>query len=306
MTMPTWEQLMAPVLRALGDGETRHKREIYDRVASAEKITEEQRATLLNSGQSRYENRVGWAVSFLTRVGALERPSRAHYRVTDDGRKLLHRHPAGISEEDLLELIEEDVAPWRTRTVPVDDSSVPPVPAISRNREVLDPMEQIAQAVERLEEEVAADLLDRLWGREPAFFERTVVKLLVAMGYGGAGGEERVTQLTNDGGIDGIIDRDALGLNRVYIQAKRYALDTPVGRPELQSFVGALSGKADGGVFITTGRFSAGALEYARNVPLRIVPVDGKRLAALMIRYGVGVQTKQEVKVVEIDEDFFE
>lgn len=133
-----------------------------------------------------------------------------------------------------------------------------------------------------------------------------MVDLLVAMGYGGADRQATVTQQSNDGGIDGIIDQDTLGLNRVYVQAKRYSPEGSVGRPELQAFVGALSGKADGGVFITTGRFSAAAREYAAVVPTRLILIDGERLTSLMIRFGVGVQTRQTVQIVEVDEDFFE
>ena len=142
--------------------------------------------------------------------------------------------------------------------------------------------------------------------KSATFFEQTVVDLLVAMGYGGAEGQAHVTAASNDGGIDGVIDQDTLGLSRVYVQAKRYAPDAAVGRPEIQGFVGALSGKADGGVFITTGRFSSGAREYADVVPTRVILIDGDRLVSLMIRFGVGVQTKQTVQIVEIDEDYFE
>jgi restriction system protein len=137
-------------------------------------------------------------------------------------------------------------------------------------------------------------------------FSRLVVGLLVAMGYGGADGQATVTKQSNDAGIDGIIDQDTLGLSRVYVQAKRYAPDTAVQRPELQAFVGALSGKADGGVFITTGRFTRGAREYAEMVPTRVILIDGARLTSLMIRYGVGAQVKRTLRIVEVDEDFFE
>ncbi len=125
------------------------------------------------------------------------------------------------------------------------------------------------------------------------------------MGYGGVGGSGVVTGLTNDGGIDGVIDQDVLGLSKVYVQAKRYKVDNAVQRPEVQAFVGALSGKADNGVFITTSRFSSGAIEYAAAVPTRIILVDGNRLTRLMMEYGVGVQVQQTYRVVEIDEDFF-
>ncbi|WP_370260306.1 restriction endonuclease [Cryobacterium sp. TMT3-29-2] len=129
--------------------------------------------------------------------------------------------------------------------------------------------------------------------------------MLLAMGYGGTTGSGSVTRLSNDGGIDGVIDRDVLGLSRVYIQAKRYADSNVVGRPDIQAFVGALSGKADSGVFITSSRFSDGARVYAEGVPTRVILIDGKRLTSLMIRYGVGVQVRETYRVVEIDEDFF-
>lgn len=154
---------------------------------------------------------------------------------------------------------------------------------------------------------MAGELLDRLHDNPPSFFETAVLDLLVAMGYGGAGGRAMRTPLTNDEGIDGIIDQDALGLSRIYVQAKRYALDSSVGRPEIQAFVGALQGaQADRGVFITTARFSQRATDYARGVSTRVVLIDGESLADLMIQYGVGVQVKQTAHIVEVDEDFFD
>lgn len=153
---------------------------------------------------------------------------------------------------------------------------------------------------------MAAELLTRLQGKDPTFFEEAVVKLLVAMGYGGTDAHVTVTQRSNDAGIDGIIDQDALGLDRVYIQAKRYATANAVQRPELQEFVGALSGKAERGVFITTSRYTSGARAYAASIPARIVLIDGARLTRLLIAYGVGVQVESTYRVVKIDEDFFE
>ena len=147
--------------------------------------------------------------------------------------------------------------------------------------------------------------MERLQGKDPSFFEHAVIELLLAMGYGGAHGRGTVTRLTHDGRIDGVIDQDALGLNKIYVQAKRYSGTNNVQRPEVQSFVGALTGKADGGLFITSGKFSTGARDYANNVPARIILVDGPRLAELMITYGVGVETKHTYTIVGIDEDFF-
>lgn len=169
--------------------------------------------------------------------------------------------------------------------------------------ESLNPTELIDQGIKQIQADVAGELLARLMTKSPTFFEQTVVDLLVAMGYGSAEGQARVTSASNDGGIDGIIDQDTLGLSRVYIQSKRYSPDNAVGRPEVHGFVGALSGKADGGVFITTGRFSAGAADYAAAVPTRVILIDGDRISSLMIRFGIGVQTKQTVQIVELDEE---
>jgi restriction system protein len=259
---------------------------------------------LPSGGQLKYQNRIGWAVSFLTNVGAIDRPKRGHYQITDAGRQLIELFPNGAKERDIKALGEDPASPIRAYK-----SAAPRSKNIDIGTDVeesaMTPLEQVQSGIERIDEEIAADLLARLQGKEPEFFEQAVVDLLLAMGYGGTTGAGNVTQLSNDGGIDGVIDQDVLGLNRVYIQAKRYKDDNTVGRPDLQAFVGALSGKADSGVFITTSRFSDGARQYAENVPTRIILIDGKRLTKLMIRYGVGVQVKDTYKVVEIDEDFF-
>ncbi len=306
MSMPTWDEFMVPVLRLMSDGDVRRLRELRDETADRENLTDEQLAELLPSGQSKAANRIGWAASYLTRVGALRRPSRGHYVITDVGRDLLAGHPEGISESDLRALVREGDEWWLAKRSPGGGSSsaAPPMePSVT----ALDPVEQIEDGVSRIHAEVAADLLGRLHANEPAFFEQAVLDLLIAMGYGGAEGHATRTQLSNDGGIDGIVDQDALGLSRIYVQAKRYAVDAAVSRPEIQAFVGALHGnQANQGVFITTARFSRGAQEYAGSVPTRVVLIDGARLASLMIRYGVGVQTKRTVNIVEVDEDFFE
>ncbi len=303
--MPTWEGFMIPTLRVLSDGIERHWRDFQPLVAKEAGLTEQQQTQRLPSGKVlTFHNRIGWGVSFLTNVGALQRPKRGHYQITDAGRELIHLFPNGVRERDIKALGVDPNSPIR-----VYQSSTPrminPESVIGDGTEVLTPIEQVQSGIERIHDEVAADLLSRLQGKEPEFFEQAVVDLLLAMGYGGTTGTGNVTQLSNDGGIDGVIDQDVLGLNRVYVQAKRYADGNTVGRPELQAFVGALSGKADNGVFITTSRFSDNAQQYVENVPTRIILIDGKRLTTLMIRYGVGVQTRDTYKVVEIDEDFF-
>ena len=303
--MPTWEGFLVPCLEALKDGALRSRRELYALVAVVVGLTDQQRAVVLDSGQPMYANRIGWALSQLTRVGALSRPSRGQYQITEAGRQVFGRFPDGITEKQLDALGRDESSgirpyvPSTSRRTPGSLIDDPPV--------TLDPTEQIEEGIARVHEAVAKELLERLRGKEPAFFERAVVELLVAMGYGGTGGVAAATQLVNDGGIDGIIDQDVLGLNKVYVQAKRYAAGNSVGRPELQGFVGALIGKADRGVFITTSTFSSSAIEYAdRNTTTRLILIDGDRLTDLMIRFGVGVQVKETFHVVELDEDFFQ
>lgn len=307
--MPTWEGFMLPCLRALDGGEIRHRREVRPLVADQVGLSEQQRGVVLPSGQPMYENRIGWALSYLAKVGALERPSRGNYRITEAGRGLINRFPKGFKERDVSVLAEASegglspyVASRREGKPVVADSVVVPVPA---GGQAMTPLEQVEEGIDRIHHDVALELLQRLRGKDPAFFEQAVVDLLLAMGYGGTLGSGAVTQLSNDGGIDGVIDQDLLGLSRVYIQAKRYSEGVTVGRPEVQGFVGAVHGRADSGVFITTSHFSRGARDFAEMTPSRIILIDGARLTDLMIRFGVGVQVRETYRVVEIDEDFF-
>ncbi|MCX8686570.1 restriction endonuclease [Bifidobacterium sp. B4142] len=304
--IPTWEQFIRFVLQCLSKGDTLQVHELKDQVANIVGLTEEQRLKTLPSGQPVAENRIAWAISYLNRVDAIERPQRGQYRITPIGRDLLARYPGEITEKDLRQLAKPDDQWWvrKNSTGTLKDTSSSTVGQLDTDT-TLDPNEQVEEGMDRINSEVSAELLSLMQGGEPAFFEQIVVDLLLAMGYGGAHGRGTVTQLTNDGGIDGIIDQDALGLNKIYVQAKRYGPQTSVRRPEVQSFVGALSGKADGGLFITTGVFSQGATDYARDVPSRIILIDGQQLAQLMIKYGVGVETKKTLKIVRIDEDYF-
>lgn len=301
-TIPTWDQFMAPCLRVLTDGQSHRARDLAEAAADALGITAAQREELIPSGQARYMNRALWALSYLARAGAAVRPTRGRYQITDDGRTLLAEHPHGIVEKDLHSLPNSVVG--KVSTAP----TTPNIPTAPAPEEAAgSPAEQIEDGIARLHKSLASDLLTRLHAHDPAFFEQAVLDLIVAMGYGGTQGKATRTQLSHDGGIDGIVDQDALGLSRVYLQAKRYALDATIGRPEIQAFVGALHGnQANQGVFMTTATFSQGARDYAEAVATRVVLIDGARLASLMIRYGVGVQVKRTVQIVEVDEDYFE
>lgn len=304
MTMPTWEEFMRPTLEVLADGVLRTRRELGLLVVQKLGLPPELTLQTIASGQTLYENRIGWGLSFLTNVGAMTRPVRGSYSITEAGKALLRDFPQGFSEKDVRLLGDDPQSGIKvyeaTTSRKVEGSTTAVV-----EHSALTPTEQVQSGISRINEEIASELITRLQDREPAFFEQAVVDLLLAMGYGGTKDSGAVTQLSNDGGIDGVIDQDVLGLSKVYIQAKRYATDNTVGRPEIQAFVGALSGKADSGVFITTSRFSSGASEYAEGVPTRIILIDGMKLAELMIRFHVGVQVKNTFDIVEVDEDFF-
>lgn len=303
-TMPTWEGFMIPTLQVMSDGAVRSKRELCPLVADQLDLSPDQRNELLDSGQARYENRIGWGLSLMANVGLLERPARGRYRATDVGLRILSEYPDGITERELDRLASEPASGVRKYSA-TPRMKAGEVSSTASQDDERTPIEQVQAGIDRITAEVADELLSRLQEEDPAFFEQAVVDLLLGMGYGGTYGAGRVTQLTNDGGIDGVIDQDILGISRVYVQAKRYASGNSVGRPELQAFVGALSGKADSGVFITTSEFSKAAQDYANGIPTRIILVDGTRLTKLMIRFGVGVQVKQTFNVVAIDEDFF-
>lgn len=301
--MPTWDGFLLPILQVLRDGETVQARDVQDRVAEHVGLTEDQRGEVLDSGQLRFRNRIGWAVSSLARAGALARPRRGSYTVTDVGRRLLAEHPHRLDEVDLRQIpAYRDHVPVR-RT---NSFRVAPGEESERSSD-LDPVEQIDAGIARLRGEVAAQLLERLRAASPDFLEQSVLDVLVAMGYGGF--EQRARRIggSGDGGVDGVIDQDPLGLARIYVQAKRYASDNIVGRPQVQGFVGALHGQqASQGIFITTSSFSREAIDYARSVNASVILIDGERFANLMIDRGVGVQAVQTYTIVKLDEDYFE
>lgn len=247
------------------------------------------------------EHRAGWAMSALNRAGALEKPSRGYYRITEVGQTLLRENQGSISKKTLMSLPAwDDYQPTRqTTTDSVENSEADAFEG--------DPIEQISVAVVSIEQSVAAELLSKLRSGSPEFFEKAVLHLLGAMGYGGVENNFTHTGKSGDGGIDGVLDQDALGLNRVHVQAKRYADGNTIGRPDIQQFIGALGDKnATQGVFVTSSRFTQEALQSAERASEKIALIDGNKLVELMIKYKVGVQTRKLYEVVEIDEDFFD
>ncbi|MFJ4169969.1 restriction endonuclease [Paenarthrobacter sp. NPDC089714] len=301
--VPIWPALIVPVLQALSDGATLHRKDLFHQAADQAGLSETAREETLNSGGLRYEQRMGWVLSHLTRASWIDRPVKGHYCITDTGRQWLQDNPDGINYSQAHTIFAQY---WPKSENPGAPTATAPVDGLSAAEE-LEPVEQIEDAINRIHEEVGASLLQRLRDGHPDFFEDAVVKLLLKMGYGGAEQRGRRIGGSGDGGVDGVIDQDALGLDRVYIQAKRYSADNAVGREAIQAFVGALHGfSASKGVFITTSRFSQGAKDYAAGVGTRTILIDGARLVSLMIKYRVGVQVKRSYDVVELDEDFFE
>lgn len=303
--VPTFDDYFIPVLQVLADGGIKKRREIIESASVALGLTDEQRAQTVPSGEPMYLNRGNWSITPLNKAGAVESPKRAHWVITDVGRDLLQRHPNGIGFSDFKREMkggQYDAFLAPNPVVPeVDETPLPEEIA------TLTPFELVESGQQRNEQMVPEELLQRLQHSDPAFFEQAVLDLLIAMGYGGSLGKATRTQLSNDGGIDGVIDQDALGLSRIYVQAKRYATGHAVGRPEVQAFVGALHGaQANQGVFLTTSSYTPNAVAYADSVPTRVVLIDGPLLTQLMIKHGVGVQVKRTIHLVEIDEDFFE
>lgn len=301
--VPIWPFFVEHLLSVLSDGQTWPRRPMVAQVLERADLPESALAETLNSGGLRAEERVGWAISNLVKAGFIERPQRATYRITDAGRRWFGEHPSGISS---YAEAHQTFAQYWPHTDMARSSRVakPEDEALAAD---VDPIEQIDAGVDRINDAVATELLERLRVTHPDFFEDAVVKVLLAMGYGGAERRGRRVGGTGDGGIDGVIDQDALGLDRIYLQAKRYKDGSNIGRETIQAFIGALHGVgATRGVFITTSAFSRQAEEYVANLPTRVVLIDGERLVALMLRYRVGVQVKQTYEIVEIDEDFFE
>jgi len=305
MAMPKFKDLFDDVLAVLSDGEVLHRRELRQRVLDRLKLTDSELAETNPGGGNRANSRVHWAVEFLCQARAVSRPLRGYAQMTDLGRELV-REPGGVTLARLRQT--EGLKEWRKRSQANREQRRNQQVEFSDTSESDDrtPNEQIEAGVNGIRASVASQLLQRLRDEDPQFLEETVLKLLHAMGYGSSEDDLQHLGGSGDGGVDGVIKQDKFGLDQIYIQAKRYGSNV-VGRPHIQNFVGALSGKhATRGVFITTSQFSADAEEFARNVPqYRIILIDGEDLVQLMIEHKVGVRVAQTLEVVEIDENFF-
>lgn len=300
--IPDYQSLMRPVLALLADGRTLRSRDVKDAIADEFHLTEEERAEVLPSGRQRtIDNRVGWALTYLTQAGLVAHPARGQVSITETGRQALTKYPDRIDTKT-LESFDSFLA-FRERSRPTTTQT--PAPAFT-DEPIASPSDLLEQAVKTNRAAITGEVLQAALALSPAAFEELVIRLLAKMGYGRLGSVEG-TSYTGDAGIDGIISQDPLGLDRIYVQAKRYAEDRPIDRPRIHEFAGALLGKqGDRGVYITTSRFTNGARTEAERLNARIELIDGQRLAELLVDYGVGVQTQETVTLYRLDEDFFE
>jgi restriction system protein len=304
--VPDYQSLMAPTLSVLADGGDHSLADLRAVIAERLDLTEEDLAATIPSGTPLLADRLHWAVAYMYQADLLSRPKRGVVRITDRGRKVIAAHPHRVDLRVLSEFPEFIYFQSRSRQ-PRQVAEPALADDATTSREATTPREAVSVAVDEANAAVAAEVLDRVRQREPAFLERLVLSVLTAMGYGGAAGSAERLGKTGDEGLDGVIRQDPLGLDRIYVQAKRYGAGNAVGRPEIQAFVGALHGaQADRGIFITTSRFTPEAMTYAERVPARVVLIDGLALSGLMVRYNIGVQDQHTYVIKRVDEDFFE
>jgi restriction system protein len=306
MAVPDFQSLMRPCLAVHQDRQPHTSAALRDQLAAEMNVSAEDRAIMLPSGrQTLFANRVAWAVTHMAQAGLLDRPARGVTQITDRGIAVLTQHSERVDMKVLHQFPEYQEFRARTKErkgqLVVDTST-----ADGTIRDDLSPRDAIEDVIDSAHSAVAADLLGRVLKESPAFLEQLVLRLLVKMGYGGLEAPTEHLGGPGDAGLDGLIRLDPLGLDVVYVQAKRYT-DRHVGRPDIQAFVGALHGaQASRGVFITTSRFSADARDYADRVNARIVLIDGPELAALMIEHDCGVIVEESFVLKQVDENFFE
>jgi restriction system protein len=300
MSIPDYQSVMLPLLKRIADRQEHPLPVAIEALAGEFKLTDsETRELLPSSGQLVFNNRVGWARTYMKKAGLLSTPKRGILQITDRGLKVLKDNPTRVDNKVLRQFPE-----FLEFQKPKDESTSEIEPAVASER--LDPQENIEVGYQRIRKELSTELLARIKACSPSFFERLVVELLLKMGYGGSRRDfGQAIGKPGDGGIDAVIKEDKLGLDAVYLQAKRW--DTgQVGSKEIQAFVGALHGKkARKGVFITTSGFSRPAQDYVREIQDKVILIDGSTLADLLIEHGVGVSTVATYDIKKIDTDYF-
>lgn len=301
------DQFRPYVLRVMSDGKKRKYSELVEEVCQLAQLSESALAERLASGQQRAENRIGWACSSFCHAGVLIRPERGTCQITELGKQQAEKwkNAESLSEKDLNGLPQWDAYQQSLQERKQNNAQAETDEAENNDKE---PPDSIAmRAVQEIEDHTAIELLSRLREESPAFFEHAVIQVLLAMGYGGKENLAAHVGKTGDGGIDGVIKQDPLGIQNIYIQAKRYAEKNSIGEKEIREIVGALQGQGvERGVFITASRFTQSAKSFAQKLLGKVILIDGQELATLMIRYKVGIQVRQTLEIISIDEDFFE
>lgn len=304
MAIPSFQDFMLPLLELLQDGKAYKISDVREKLAEYFNITEDEKKILLPSGrQEVYKNRIGWARTYLYNAGLIERLDRGVYKITERGLEVLKEKPSRIDVNYLMKF------PEFREFIGAKDKEFPPLPDTQKiEQEQETPLEILGKMYQVIREQLAKEILERIMQNSPEFFEKLIIDLLQAMGYGGSLEDAgSVTKKTSDEGIDGIIKEDKLGLDVIYIQAKRWSSDRLVGRPEIQKFVGALAGfGAKKGIFVTTSDFTKEAREYIPKTDTKIVLINGQMLANLMIEYNVGVSVDIKYEIKKIDNDYFD
>lgn len=301
--IPDYQSLMLPLLKLVSDRQEHKYRDLIENLVTEFQVTDEERKELLTSGnQAIFDNRVGWAKTYLKKAGLLDSPKRATFVITQIGLDTLKKNPDRIDAKYLRQFPAFLEFQNASRN---DNETEEEIIIVETNEQT--PEENLDKAYQRIRKSLASELLNRVVELPPTFFERLVVELLVKMGYGGSIKDAgKAIGKSGDEGIDGTIKEDKLGLDIIYIQAKRWRPGNVVGRPELHKFVGALAGQgAKKGIFITTSNFTKEALEYTPKNETKIVLIDGEQLAQLMIDYNLGCTTQQIYELKKIDSDYF-
>lgn len=300
MAIPDFQTLMLPTLRLAMEGEVR-VRDLVERIATQFGLTEEERAERLPSGrQETIVNRVSWAVVYLARAGLLGRVRRGVYCITERGRSVLAKPPERIDIRFLSQF--EGFEEFRTGNTSGEAAAVEPTPALAAGT----PDERIEAGFEESNAALRNELIERVRTMDPTGFEKLIVDLMLGMGYG-AGGSGQHLGRTNDGGIDGVINEDVLGLDIIYLQAKRYAEGSAIGVDKIREFAGSLDERgATKGVLVTTSHFAPQSRAYAQRSPKRLILIDGEELTRLLVHHGVGVRVYRELQLKRLDTDYFD
>jgi restriction system protein len=299
VAVPDYQSIMLPLMQMSADGQEYSLREAIEKLAKQFMLSDTDRQEMLPSGrQATFDNRVGWARTYLKKAGLLKTTRRGYFQITPRGQAVLQKNPPNINVK-FLEQFPEFI---EFKTLKHDSiGNAEPDPEVDEKT----PEESLEAIVQGLNQNLASEILDNIKNCSPSFFETLVIDVLVKMGYGGTRKDaSKIVGRSGDGGIDGTINEDRLGLDIIYVQAKRW--ENPVGRPEVQKFAGALQGfRAKKGIFITASTFTSEARDFVSRIDSKIILIDGQNLAQYMIEFGVGVSTKEVYEIKKIDLDYF-